>query len=37
MADMGKPFAVDYDKRGSAKCKKCKEKLEKGKSCALLV
>ncbi|KAL7641288.1 UNVERIFIED_CONTAM: hypothetical protein RMT77_008426 [Armadillidium vulgare] len=26
----GKPFFIDYDKRGAAKCKKCKEKLEKG-------
>ena len=24
------PFAIDYDKRGQAKCKKCKQKLAKG-------
>lgn len=24
------PFCADYDKRGAAKCKKCKEKCEKG-------
>lgn len=25
------PFCAEYDKRGQAKCKKCKEKCEKGK------
>ncbi|XP_068246196.1 DNA ligase 3 [Palaemon carinicauda] len=24
------PFCAEYDKRGAAKCKKCKEKIEKG-------
>lgn len=28
MADF--PFCVDYDKRGMAKCKKCKQKCDKG-------
>lgn len=25
------PFCAEYDKRGQAKCKKCKEKCKKGK------
>ena len=28
------PFCCDYDKRGQAKCKKCKEKFNKGKNYA---